>query len=192
MKSAFTTVAALLLITPSFSQDVITKKSGAEIEARILKIGPSEIEYKRFDNPDGPIFTMLKSDIATIRYENGTEDDFQEEEKQPVNTFSGDLFVKGQTDATLHYRSYGAAGTGTLITGLLSPLVGLIPAIACSSTPPRDHNLDYPDADLIKRHEYYEGYTLRARKIKRGKVWKNWGIALGINVFAVLILSSGQ
>lgn len=191
MKSAFTTVAALLLITPSFSQDVITKKSGDEIEAKILKVGSNEVEYKRFDNLDGPIFIMLKSDIATIRYQNGTEDDFQEDEKQPVNTFSGDLFVKGQNDAMLYYRGYGAAATGTLITGLISPLVGLIPAIACSATPPRN-NLGYPDPDLIKRHEYYEGYTLRAKKIKRGKVWKNWGIALGVNFFAVLILSSGQ
>jgi len=191
MKKTIATVATIFIFTFCFSQDVITNKNGEDIQARILKVGTEEVEYKRYDNPDGPVFTMTKSDILLIRYENGTKDIFDEKLNEPPR-FSNEMFMKGQADASLYYQGYQAAGTGTLITGLLSPLVGLIPAIACSSTTPKDQNLNFPSPDLVRRPEYFQGYTLQAKKIKKGKVWKNWGIALGVNFLAVLIITSGQ
>lgn len=99
-----------------------------------------------------------------------------------------DLFVKGQVDASRYYQGYKGAGTGTLITSLISPLVGLIPAIATSSTAPKEENLGYPDPELFGQKEYYDSYTQKAKKIKQGKVWTNWAIGLGVNIIAVLIL----
>jgi hypothetical protein len=91
-----------------------------------------------------------------------------------------------------YYKGYKAAGTGTLVTSLfLSPLVGLIPAIACSSTPPDRYNLSYPDEDKMKKNEYYSGYTQKAKKIKQGKVWTNWGISYVIILFLVIGASGG-
>jgi len=46
-----------------FSQNVITKKTGDDILAKILEVTPSEIKYKNFDNTDKPTFTGLKSDL---------------------------------------------------------------------------------------------------------------------------------
>ena len=103
-----------------------------------------------------------------------------------------DLFIQGQTDASRYYNGYREAGTGTLLISLLSPLVGLIPAIACSSTQPKEINLNYPKADLMKKADYNNGYTQKSRKIKQGKVWTNWGIALGANIFAIILLFSAQ
>jgi hypothetical protein len=37
--------------------------------------------------------------------------------------------------------------------------------------------------------DYYRGYTQKAKKIKQGKVWKNWGAAFGVNLLVVLMLS---
>lgn len=59
------------------------------------------------------------------------------------------LYVQGQRQAERYYQKYTGAGTGTLITSLVSPLVGLIPAIACSSTTPKEANLGYPKAELF-------------------------------------------
>lgn len=192
MKKAIATSVTIVFLSGfCFSQDLIFKKDGAEIQAKILKVGTEEIEYKKHDNPDGPVYTELTAEILAIQYENGSKDIFEEQENKTPR-FNNDLFTKGQSDALLYYRGYTGAGTGTLLTGLLSPLVGLVPAIACSSTPPKDHNLNYPSADLISQPPYYEGYKLQARKIKKGKVWKNWGIALGVNFLAVLIITSGQ
>lgn len=102
------------------------------------------------------------------------------------------LSVKGQIDAERHYKKYKGAATGTLITSLVSPLVGLIPAIITSSTTPKLENLGYPDENLFKEADYHSAYTRKAKRIKSGKVWKNWGIGLGVNLVLVLIIAAGQ
>jgi hypothetical protein len=175
----------------AYSQDVITKKTSEDILAKVIEVNISEIKYKKFDNPTGPTFTILKADVIMIRYENGTKDIFNE--NTPVKTTPIEIenyFLKGQKDATINYKGYKGAGTGTLITSLLlSPLVGLIPALACSLTPPQTQNLNYPNEKLFSNSDYQNGYTQKAKKIKSNKVWTNWGIALGINTILILTLS---
>jgi hypothetical protein len=178
------------------AQDVITLKSGEDIQAKVEVVNQAEVIYKRFDNLNGPRIIIPKSDILMIRYENGVKEIFHDENIVPdtnsSNTFNSTLYNKGQKDAVIYYKGYSGAGTVTLITGLLSPLVGLIPAIACSSTPPKDVNLNYPNTAMMKKPDYYNGYTQKAKKIKQGKVWTNWGIALGINIVAIIIIESGN
>jgi hypothetical protein len=192
-KIIFALLTSIFATTFCLSQDIITKKSGEDIQAKVLEVTTPEIKYKKFDNQNGPTFTILKSEVLMLRYENGTKDIFNEEKKnETTSSTSGDLFVQGQSDASRYYKGYKGAGTGTLITSLVSPLVGLIPAIACSSTQPKEMNLNYPNADLMKKSDYYNGYTQKSKKIKQGKVWTNWGIAFGVNLVAVLLISSGQ
>lgn len=180
--------------TLCFSQDIITKKTSETIQSKILEVTTTEIKYKNFDNQDGPIYTLPKAEISMILYENGTKDVFNEE---PIITTPSypipkdiDFFAQGQADASKYYKGYKGAGTGTLIAGLLSPLVGLIPAVACSSTNPKEANLGFPNPELMKNADYNKAYTQKAKKIKQGKVWTNWGIAFGVNLIAVLVLSS--
>lgn len=100
------------------------------------------------------------------------------------------LNVKGQIDAERNYKKYKGASTGTLIASLVSPLIGLIPAIACSASTPKIENLGYPSEELFRQPEYHSSYTKKAKKIKQGKVWKNWGIGFGVNLVAILLLSA--
>jgi len=173
---------------------MITTKSGEDIQATVVEITTSEVKYKRFDNLDGPLFTEEKSNIVMIRYENGTKDIFTQTATNEENAFSNlssqELYILGQRDAAKHYDRYKAAATGTLITGLISPLVGLIPAITCSSTSPSQSNLNSPNPDLMKKSDYYDGYRRKAKKIKQSKVWANWGISFAVNIFAVLLLAT--
>lgn len=101
-----------------------------------------------------------------------------------------DLNIKGQIDAARHYKRYKGAATGTLLTSLLSPVIGLIPAILCSSTNPKIENLGYPNEELFKQAAYYKAYTKKAKKIKQRKVWSNWGIGLGVNLVVILVLAN--
>ena len=187
-------LAIILSITVCLSQDIITTKTGEDILAKISEIGPTEIKYKKYDNLDGPMYTMLKSEVLMIRYENGTNDVFKEEQAsnagRPLNSSNTNLYEQGQQDAETFYHGYKGAGTGTLMVSLLSPLVGLIPAIACANTRPKDQNLMYPDADLMKNTNYYNGYMQKSRKVKSKKVWKNWFIALGVNFVVAIALQS--
>jgi hypothetical protein len=58
----------------AFSQDVITKKNGEIIQARVQNISNTEISYERAENKAGPTFSVPKNDVYKIKYENGTED----------------------------------------------------------------------------------------------------------------------
>lgn len=149
------------------SKDIFPESVSKPKEDSISEVVP----YKRMTYDGNGLPTLRSQDLSPLH----TED-------------YGDLFIKGQSDASIHYKGYKAAGTGTLVVSLLSPIVGLIPAIGCSATQPKDINLDYPDSDLMKKPAYYNGYTQKSKKIKQGKVWANWAIAFGVNVVAVIVI----
>lgn len=73
----------LLLLTSLFiavgianAQDVITKKNGEKVLTRVIEVGDQSIKYKRFDNQDGPLYTISKAEVSSIVYENGYTDNF--------------------------------------------------------------------------------------------------------------------
>ena len=174
MKKIITSfIATFLIANLLFSQDVLTKKTGDDIKAKVLEVTTTEVKYKKFDNLNGPIFSILKSELLLIRYENGSKDVFNENKKSEEKIVSiKDLYFDGESDANKFYKGYKGAGSTVLATGLLlSPLVGLIPAAICASSAPQDENLGYPSSDLMKNSEYANGYRNRAKKIKQNKVY---------------------
>ncbi|MCL2597361.1 MAG: hypothetical protein FWD66_06840 [Paludibacter sp.] len=60
------------------AQDIITLKNGDDINASVKEVGETEIKYKKFENLNGPIYTMKKSEIFMIKYQNGSKDVFNE------------------------------------------------------------------------------------------------------------------
>jgi uncharacterized protein (TIGR02145 family) len=70
MKNIFYT-ALLLMSFNGIAQDIITKKSGEDIEAIVTEIGLEVVKYKKSSNLEGPSYTISKSDIFRIKYKNG-------------------------------------------------------------------------------------------------------------------------
>ena len=70
----------LLLILPmlAYSQDVIITKKAEKLEVKIIEVSSSEIKYKKLHNLEGPTFVLLSSDVASIIYENGDVQVFEE------------------------------------------------------------------------------------------------------------------
>lgn len=181
-KSIFTLLALISISITAFSQDVITKKSGEDIQAKILEINQIDVKYKKFDNQNGPTFTLLKSDILIIRYENGTKDIFNqtEEVKAETKTSNEDMRMKGKKDSEMNYKGKNSgAGWTAATTVLLSPIFGVIPAAACASSEPSDQNLNYRDNELMKDYEYNKAYVEQAHKTKKKKVWTSFGVSSG-------------
>ena len=56
--------------------DVITLRNGNQIKAKNTEVNIDNVRYINFDNPDGPVYTIRKSDIVTILYQNGMVDTF--------------------------------------------------------------------------------------------------------------------
>ena len=67
-----------------FAQDVITKTDGTEIQATVTQIGVNEIKYTRYGTT-APVYTLLKSDIFMIKYEDGSKDVFKKDPVQRAN-----------------------------------------------------------------------------------------------------------
>jgi hypothetical protein len=172
-------------------QDIITKKSGEEIQSKIIEITTSEVKYKKYDNLGGPIYSILKNEVFFIKYENGTKEVINTlENNNKSNNTAQDLdpCLLGEQDADLNYRGQNSGATWTgLITVLTSPLIGLIPAVACTLTEPNVSNLGITDFEKIAQPQYKKCYTEKAHKIKKKKVWQ--GFAIGSAIWIPIILA---
>jgi hypothetical protein len=52
-------------------QDIIIKKSGEEIKSKVIEIFDNDIKYRKIDNLTGPLYSINKSEVLIIIYENG-------------------------------------------------------------------------------------------------------------------------
>lgn len=199
----------------AFSQDIITTKSGEELNVKVLEISPSEI---KFTTPDkaGVMQSLPKANVFMIKYENGFKEVFQEErpavneppalEQRPTSQparfkdapnyrtagQADNLYLQGTNDAAMYYRGYKGAATGTLVVSILSPVLGLVPALATSVSPPSSRSLSYPSSELYAQPDYARGYHDRARKMKSKKVWTNFGIGAGVGFILGIMLTAGN
>ena len=75
-------VVLLLLIAIStvYSQDMIVMRDGTSIDAIILEVSPSEIRFRRAENPEGTVRTLRTSEVNMIIYENRSVEVFHHQE----------------------------------------------------------------------------------------------------------------
>jgi len=77
MKKAFIFLMLIIgfgIITNA--QDIILKKDGSEIKAKVLEITDQQIKYKDFDFQSGPIRNINISEVFLVTYENGQREVF--------------------------------------------------------------------------------------------------------------------
>lgn len=80
---------ALLLFAAAATasaQDLITKKTGEDIQAKVLEVTPGEVKYRLWEEPDGVIYTVKKSDLLLIRYESGRNEVFNTNVNPNIHT----------------------------------------------------------------------------------------------------------
>lgn len=191
MKKITFLLFAILTSIFCFSQDVITKSDGEEVKAKVLEVTQAEIKYKKFDNPNGPTFTILKKEVFMIRYENGSKDVFNSEKESKTSNedVNVEMFEKGKRDAQLQYKgkNSGAIWTGAAAAFTL-PILGLIPALITSNAEPQVENLGVRDQKLFKNPDYKAGYVEAAHKKKKRRVWSGFGIGSAVFVATIFIL----
>jgi hypothetical protein len=99
------------------AQDTLSMRSGENILVKVIEVGATEVKYKKQDNLNGPLFSILKSDLLMIKYENGTSEKFSKEEKTIIKVKS-----------THNRLIWGIVGVGLLIgLGSLFKGGGLFP-----------------------------------------------------------------
>ncbi len=73
-------------ITSLFAQDQIQLVNGDFISGWVLEVG-QEIRYRQADFPDGPVYVLLRQEVAMITYTNGREELFNV--STPTTTSAG-------------------------------------------------------------------------------------------------------
>ena len=75
MKKIYFCLPAILTSVLQLSaQDIITKCNGEEIEAKVAEIGDTQIKYRKYENAQGPLYTLPASEVFLIRFEDGTRE----------------------------------------------------------------------------------------------------------------------
>lgn len=82
--TAFSTALLSGFGTQTFAQDIIKTKSGKSIEAKILEVSDEAIRFKKFSNQEGPTVVIKLAKVASVTYENGEVEEFDEEEEVAV------------------------------------------------------------------------------------------------------------
>lgn len=76
MKILFVPPLILFFALTVKSQDYITTTDGNRAQVQVNEVDDNMIKYHRWDNLDGPIYTLDKANILRIDYQNGTYEIF--------------------------------------------------------------------------------------------------------------------
>jgi Outer membrane protein beta-barrel domain len=101
---------SLVSMTTAIAQDFIVLKTGTEIKCKIEKLTPKEVEYKPFDNLDGPTIAIDRKTVFMFRYPGRTEPN------NPVDKGSGE--TNQQETASVVEKGF----TGSIYGGVVFPL----------------------------------------------------------------------
>ena len=67
-------------------QDQLFKKDNTKLEVKVFEVSPTQIKYKLFSNPDGPLYVINKNEVALIIYKNGQHEAFKDLPVENTNT----------------------------------------------------------------------------------------------------------
>ena len=84
MKKLILLIALFSSIT-TMAQDVIVKKDGSTILAKVTKIGDKEVEYKKYNSKSDRLYSISVSELMAINYEDGEREDFSNSSKSSEN-----------------------------------------------------------------------------------------------------------
>jgi len=97
------------------AQDIILKKDGSEIKAKVLEITDQQIKYKDFDFIDGPIRNINISEVFLIIYENGKREVFNKTEVKKTSTETKETSVKAKENSVSKNEPSGFSVCGVWV-----------------------------------------------------------------------------
>jgi hypothetical protein len=114
MKNLNILILSFILLSTSnlvFSQDIIYLKNGDKVLTIIEEITPDMVKYKKYDNQSGPIYSVFKSDVLVIDYENGKTEVFESQGISRKSKSNGNGGIKiSNEDFGRHFAGVNLAG----------------------------------------------------------------------------------
>jgi hypothetical protein len=81
MKNILLIFTLSIYCAKSNAQDYIITLDGDEIKSKVIEVNYNDIKYRKFENINGPIYSILKSEVLLIRYENGSKEIYSNSKK---------------------------------------------------------------------------------------------------------------
>lgn len=97
LKKLFIILTLLFVARMASAQDVIVKKDQSTIMSKVLEITSAEIKYKKWSNQDGPAYSIRRSEVLSINFENGEVETFLESPKHQSNNDSPQSIINHQS-----------------------------------------------------------------------------------------------
>jgi hypothetical protein len=116
----------------SHGQDIIVKKNGDEIKAKVEQVLDAEIKYRKYENLTGPVYSIGKAEVFMIRYENGSKDVFNSQ----VTAAASKTQVPTGSKEKISDNDLRPARTGAIINyAVIAPVIlfGSVAAITTGS-----------------------------------------------------------
>jgi len=77
IKKTMLAVCFIAITCACYAQDIIVTKDSRRYNALVTEVNPDNVRFRLYDNQDGPVYSLPKSDIVTIIYRNGYVETFQ-------------------------------------------------------------------------------------------------------------------
>ena len=96
------------------AQDLLILKSGEEIKANIVEEGSDIVKYRDFGDPGGPLYSIGKDKVATIKYKKGPPNASKEQTVEAIQESPGQEEVPVQSSdlQTLESRKRAVMSNG--------------------------------------------------------------------------------
>lgn len=82
MKQLLSFIVCCLIGASSAAQDIILKRNAEQIEAVVKEITDTDVKYRKFTHTEGVTYSIRRSEVFSITYENGTKDLFADENRR--------------------------------------------------------------------------------------------------------------
>jgi hypothetical protein len=134
------------------AQDIIVMRNADEVMAKVTSITQDQVTYKRWSNLDGPSYTISKSQIFYIKYENGEKDlmNAMPETRARVGEH------RNNTSSSLPVAFRGYASVGTIfLSEMAGPTLDVSAGVFLF-----DHlyaGIEVGFHSLLEKYDYYEG-----------------------------------
>lgn len=91
----------------TYADDIIVFRNGDIVNSSVIEITTSDIKYKKSSNLNGPIYSVSKTDILSIKYENGETEKFDINSKTNNNkNFNEPILALPDEDNALQKANY--------------------------------------------------------------------------------------
>lgn len=102
--------------------DLIIMKDGSEVKAKVTEITSTEIKYKKCENLNGPVISIMKSQVFMIKYPNGTKDIINPSNSNVTNANTN----TNTTNVTVNTNNANTSNKSFIVAVLLWFFLGLL------------------------------------------------------------------